>query len=301
MSKFLQLHSTSTRERKVVQAINEDLAQIKRALSNENLAELFEGRAIYFCRGKRLNNRERLDKVAKIVKGTRDEVLQLESIDLRTSTNLDRHEKEIPILKDGCITLNQLKKRPTPSDELDDRIEGAMAGDRAAFDKRVKRINELLRPNPQTIRIRFMDEPSRNEEVISRPTHLRLSYHNRRVWCSGKKMYIRQAIEKDRGSIELDVVKIGNKHAYIVAVLQDMNDQTPIPLEIARGGGSCCNTKCRNLREHLKQLWPSHVVTQAIRLSEPEQNPLEVWSCTLSDDFFDPLTNDLYLRRKPIK
>jgi hypothetical protein len=43
----------------------------------------------------------------------------------------------------------------------------AINKDKAAFDKRVKRINELTRPNPQTILVRFMDDPDRKEEVIS--------------------------------------------------------------------------------------------------------------------------------------
>jgi hypothetical protein len=60
MSIFLQLHGSGSRkESKSVQAINDDLVQIKRALSNENLAGLFEERAIYFCRGKRLDNKQR--------------------------------------------------------------------------------------------------------------------------------------------------------------------------------------------------------------------------------------------------
>ncbi|CAG8598991.1 6787_t:CDS:2, partial [Acaulospora colombiana] len=325
MSKFLHLPPTSARkELKAVQAINEDLAQIKRALSNENLAGLFEGRALYFCRGKHRNNKERLDKVAKIVRTTREEVLQLESIDIRTNTNPDRYEKEIPILKDGCALLNQLKKRPTPIDELDGIMDEAITKDRAAFDKRIKRINELQRPNPQTIRVRFMDEPSRSEEVI---TDNFLVYGEVRwhllqmgivdealdVWvrhsneqkslrapnlCYWEYVKPRQAIEKDKESLELDIVKIGNKKAYIVAVLQDMNDQSPMPLadlvlpkEIARGGGNCCNTtKCRDLREHLKQLWPSHVVTQIIRLSEPELNPLDLWN---SSGEADPSSADV--------
>jgi hypothetical protein len=51
----------------------------------------------------------RLDSVAYIVKEAREEILQLEPIDIRTNTSLDRHEQEIPILKSGCIELNQLK------------------------------------------------------------------------------------------------------------------------------------------------------------------------------------------------
>jgi hypothetical protein len=60
MSIFLQLHgSSSKKELKSVQVISDDLAQTKRALSNEHLAGLFEERAIYFCRGKRLDNKPR--------------------------------------------------------------------------------------------------------------------------------------------------------------------------------------------------------------------------------------------------
>jgi hypothetical protein len=131
----------------------------------------------------------RLYSVAEIVKSTREEVLQLEPIDIRTNTNLGRHEKEIPILKNGCIELNQLKvrfpldlssnwtkvsgsiqKRPIPQSQLDNDIDYAINKDRVAFDKRVRRINELTRPNPQTILVRFMDEPDRKEEIISTST-----------------------------------------------------------------------------------------------------------------------------------
>jgi hypothetical protein len=48
--------------------------------------------------------------------------------------------------------------------------------------------------------------------------------------CYWEYVKPRQAIERDKESLELDVVKIGSRHAYIVAVLHDKDEESPMPL-----------------------------------------------------------------------
>jgi hypothetical protein len=124
------------------------------------------------------------------------------------------------------------------------------------------------------------------------------------------------SIIDDKETLEIDVVDIQKRVEYIVAAVREESDrEVPVPLgeslrirvvpasnqltyleDIGRGGGNCCQEECGTLRFHLKNLWPSHIVTEATLLSDPSNK--DVWSKTLSDEYFEHRTNNLYLRRK---
>jgi hypothetical protein len=51
----------------------------------------------------------RRKQISDIVTRTKDAIDTLEPLNTQTQSSLDRHEIEVPILREGCLKLNQLK------------------------------------------------------------------------------------------------------------------------------------------------------------------------------------------------
>lgn len=271
----------------------------------------------------------RINHITNIVGRVKKKIEGLDPLDMETNVEeyRCRHLKEVPIFKEGCVDLNRLQKRPLPTTQVNREINEVLEKDKKTIGERVERINKLARPNQQRVLVRFMEKPEREELItVDFLVYLELRWHLVHtgiadklpdVWLRHQNLdpnstpnhyhwkYIRprENIHRDRDLLEIDIVEIGhiNQSAYMVAVLHDKepDQQRPVPLVIGRGNWNGCRESCRNLLEHLEHLWPLHTVTQAIQFSSRQKNTQEVLHSPLMDDFFDLLTNDLYLLRLP--
>lgn len=104
-------------------------------------------------------------------------------------------------------------------------------------------------------------------------------------------------IPEDTTTLDIEVVDVESRGDYIVALLHEEDKEIPVPLDIAKGGTTCCKPGCANLRTHLQKLWESRSVTMALKISDPRSQDPFSWE--LNDNYFDPRTNDLYLRCVP--
>ncbi|PVF93158.1 hypothetical protein CPB86DRAFT_877373 [Serendipita vermifera] len=300
--------------------ISEELNRIRDAVSNGELFSLFRQLASDLLRVD--PNDKIIANVATAVDNTRRTIDDLPPINIKECLNLDQHAKASIILADGCKGLNDLmssNRRKSPS-QLQTEISKAICLDKVRFDKEIEWATRNTPTKAPAICVYSMDDPTRRPLFIpSRYTKYKqlrwylidrkvvdqadiwIRYEdiknnrftpNGRYWEFAKPT---QSIEADNDLLEVDVVEVTKRSEYIVAVLCDENNQEiPIPLDIGKGGGPCCNPNCGNLRAHLNKLWPSRVIVRAHLLSDPTgslgHDPLSV---ALNDDNFDHRTNDL--------
>lgn len=100
-----------------------------------------------------------------------------------------------------------------------------------------------------------------------------------------------QVIDPKMDDITIDIMDMRFKGGYIVALLFEDGQETPIPLEIGTKP-FCCTSRCKDLRAHLGKLWPERRIVRACRISAPGS---DVSSLPLTDQHFHDRTNDLYL------
>ncbi|PVG04392.1 hypothetical protein CPB86DRAFT_214881 [Serendipita vermifera] len=324
---LLQLTTGGDRHRdESIRAIYNDLDTIMKEVDNEKLSELFNTWATHLCSSRsRRNDEKRLSRVASVVQKTREGINRL--CPRQRIPNPERCEKEVFVLVKGCAGLNEIKqKRPLPPNQFDAEIKTATDADEEAIKERIKRLTQQMEFTPRKILVRFMDEPDREpteitaqrkysgyaeirwqliNESLVHAVDLWIRHENDQEQSSTPNYHYWEyahpkcVIKDDKETLEIDVVEIQNRIEYIVAVLREESDkEIPMPLDIGRGGGNCCQNNCGTLRFHLQNLWPSHIVTEAIRLSDPV-NTQATWCSTLSDECFEHRTNDLYLCRKP--
>ncbi|PVG00627.1 hypothetical protein CPB86DRAFT_871713 [Serendipita vermifera] len=298
------------------QQIYDNLNAITRQVSNQQLCQLLYRKVEALCTSK-----TRTDEVARIIHEIREKVGELGPIKLNDPTSLEHQDKVAPILSKGCTDLNDLKSFRQKRPQLQKEIDNAIGIDRSRLESTVKRQPKQTSPTQQTIRVFFMDEPERKPQVIdekySKFKEIRWYLMTKRI-IGVSDMWIRyenkhqltphgrcweyinpkEDIDPTTSTLEIDIVDIKSRGEYIVALLHENNQEFPTPLDIAKGGGRCCDPNCGDLRNHLDNLWQTRSVIKALRLSNPE-NSADVFSSPLNDETFDHRTNDLYLKCEP--
>ncbi|PVG00630.1 hypothetical protein CPB86DRAFT_782470 [Serendipita vermifera] len=292
------------------QNVHDNMRVLRRLAHNNRLCQILERKVAAV--GK---TGTRIGDVARITKEVREEIDTLEQLNLEP---LDYHDRVVPILSQACIELNNLRIWRQKRGQLQQEIDNAVRVDRTRLEKNIK---WQPKSTQQTIRIFFMDNPEKPPHTI---TETYSQYKEIRWYLISEDlvdvsdMWIRHSnaheltpkghrwnylnpkdkIDTTLELLEIDVVDIQQRGEYIVALLHENDKEIPIPLDIAKGGGRCCDPNCGNLRNHLNNIWQTRAVRKALRFSDPT-NSIDVFSCVLNDESFDHRTNDLYLKCEP--
>ncbi|CAG8691323.1 11420_t:CDS:10, partial [Acaulospora colombiana] len=246
----------------------------------------------------------------------KEELNALGPFEMEDPMNAARHhDKAKEILIRGCMDLNKLKVKPYSVSKLQNKLDPAIQADKGDHDKEMAGSSEP--ETSKTMMIYFMDEPNRAPERIDQDW----AQYMEIIWYIANKYeveepdiwirhrgkhnltrsglyweYVRpkEDIPRDTTSLELDVVDLTSRNRYTVALLHDEDDsEAPMVLDIGRSGGACCRPNCGTLQSHLHNLWPTKVVTRAIRISD---SSVDMRSRALNETAFDNQKHDLYLR-----
>ncbi|PVF99296.1 hypothetical protein CPB86DRAFT_301547 [Serendipita vermifera] len=262
----------------------------------------------------------RCEEISEIVRRTKEKICTLGPFTIHDHAGaIKHHNKAKEILIQGYIDLNSLKTRPFSPSRIQTRLESAVHADKVKLDK-VVGWDTRSGGSKKTITLHFMDDPTRQPEVLSgsysRYKQIGWYVFNKHgleaadIWIrhKGKHQHTghglywehvspRGVIEEDKKSLEVDVVDVKARSRYIVALRHDENGQeAPGILGMGAGVGPCCQPDCGTLQTHLRNIWASRTILNAIRLSD---NSADILSYALNEANFDNQTHDIYLLWEP--